>query len=720
MRLGPIILLGLGLVSAQAAQPIPADGRAITPQLAQQVADIVRGAYSINTPIDDAFFQPGSNYVSLAGLVAADPGTDFGFSQRMVVYSLFAVGASIENTAFQGVMNLFKGLAPTRDAAINDTPSGSSNAGILAGYVMVPILVRAFCTMDIFLTEFFSWRIYFALLLFMVVMMGAALLRQMHEGKLDLVGWIGRAVFAIICMVKANMLCNLIMAALFGLAATINCSIIHGVTSQTGIDQWYLKVFGPQLTRNCYAIVGSKAGIAKAFSESQDMNHIPRYVFYENGRQTAVILSKYLGGAEGYNQANGANTEIAGVSLKEAAAMYCLMVVYNVGRQNLQGHENLGFADVPADLESFRLAITQLYTGNEGLTVGDTSDIDQACQALTINGGPTEWQYLADNTTNPQAPRLSAAYREPPTLALSQLANVTRNRATGGTSGSLWSSIMGTLLTLWEKAGKAFNFVSWLPASIGTMITQGALQQLMLAGLIVWMLLAVALCKIGVIMVVLTSPFVMIENTGKMFWSAVKTMIYPAIYPAMLILIFQITAALASWMGTVSGLTMGIGMVLNMVPLLFGLVALIMLPKLVKVMLTGGNVLIAQLSGTVQAAGLAVAAAVGGAGLAAAGAAAKGAGAAAATASSGSGVTGDGGGGGSGGGGVSSTSGPIGRAVQGVGRAVRGVGKSFGQIMKTPVPGTNLSVGKAGFSSLVGGIPLLIARAIRSAHKPKA
>lgn len=673
--------------------------------MANDVAAILRGQYGSSTIDESAFSLQGSNYVTLEGLVGTSPNADFGNSQRMVVRSLFAFGASMENATFSSIANMYKGAIPLKETAINDTSNGSSTAGVLAGWVIVPTLVKVFVSMDIYLLSFFSGTVYFALLLFLIIMMGSAMVKQIHEGKLDIVSWIGKGIFSILCMFKANMLCNYILAMMIGLAAAINSSVINGITSQYGIDQWYLKVYGPQLTRNCYAVVTGtqKPAIAKAFSEGKDMYNVSRYVLYENGSATAATLCKYLGGAEGYNDSNGANSTVSGVSFKELTSTYCLMTVYNVGLNNLLAHEAMGYSDVQTDIDNFKLAIAQVYTGNDGLTVGDTMEIDQATQALTIPGGTTSWQYLANNTSDPQAAQLNAAYRQPAVVSLTTVAGVVRSRTPQSFGSTLWSTISGALSYLKEKGSQVISYIGWLPSSITTLLTQGALQQMLLGGLLVWLLLAIALCKVGVIMVTLTSPFVMMTNTSKIFWAAVKTMVYPAIYPAMLIIIMQMTSALASWIGTISGLTLGAGLILNVIPLLFGLVSIIFLPKLVKVMLSGGNVLLAQLGEAKTVALLGAAAATGGAMLAGVAGAAGTAGTAGAAAGAGAG--------GAAGSAGSAAGGPVMRVLTGMGRTV-------GNIMRAPVPATGTSVGRAAFSTVVGGVPGLIWSAMRR-NKPK-
>ena len=154
------------------------------------------------------------------------------------------------------------------------------------------------------------------------------------------------------------------LAVAIGIAACINGAIVNGMVSQEGLNDWYLRVYGPQLTRNCYAIITGpeKAALATAFAEQRDMYNISRYILFENGSQTATTLAKYLGGSQGYNSAaGGTDPQINGTSLKEAASVYCLMTVYNVGMQNLAAHRNMGMNDVDADEAAFKLAIAQIY-----------------------------------------------------------------------------------------------------------------------------------------------------------------------------------------------------------------------------------------------------------------------------------------------------------------------------------------------------------------------
>ena len=223
-----------------------------------------------------------------------------------------------------------------------------------------------------------------------------------------------------------------------------------------------------------------------------------------------------------------------------------------------------------------------------------------------------------------------------------------------------------------------------------------------------------ALCKLGVILVTLTSPFIMLPNTSKIFWGAVKTMVYPSLYPAMLIVIIQLTSALASWIGTIAAQTGGLGLILTSLPLLFGLVSVIALPKLVKVMLSGGNVLMAQLDVARRVAMIAAVAATGGVALAGLGGAAAAGGAAAKGAAAGSApggaskvgaaagappVTASGGG--------DAPSAPIGRALAG---GIKSVGKALGIT-------DGKSAVKATLSSAIAGAPGLAWHAVRSNRK---
>ena len=709
-RLAAILFAAVLYGAPAFASTLQANDKGITPELANEVAQIIRGEYQMNTPTDDQFaLDPNRDYTTLEGMLGSDPNNEFGSSQRLMVRSLFAFGASMDNAALSSIKNMFSGVPLLKDIDINNT---NPKVGLLSGYVIVPVLVRVFATMDIYITNFFGGAMYYVLFLLLIIMMGAALIRQLHEGRLDYVSWLGKVVFAVLCMLKANVLCNYVLAAAIGIAACINGAIVNGMVSQDGLNDWYLRVYGPQLTRNCYAIITGpeKAALATAFSEQRDMYNISRYILFENGSQTATTLAKYLGGSQGYNAtAGGTDPQINGTSLKEAASMYCLMTVYNVGMQNLEAHRNMGMDNVDADEAAFKLAIAQIYYNNDGLTAGDQSLIDAAGDTLTIPGGTTTWAYLANNTLDPQAAQWSSWYQQPAVLQLATVAQVAGGRSPTGTGSSLWSTI-----TSWiGKAGAAvYNVVSWLPAKVATFLTQGALQALLLGGMLIWMMLGIALCKLGVILVVMTSPFIMLPNTSKIFWSAVKTMIYPSIYPAMLIVIMQMLGALTSWIGTIAGLTGGMALILSQLPLLFGLVTIIALPKIVKVMLGGGNIFMAQMNVAKGVAMLAAAAATGGiaavglGGAAAAGAAAKGAGAAASAA-------GGAAGGGSGGappviaGGGAVPSGPKERALV---STARSVGRVFGVTDRK-------SAGKAALWGAIGGAPGLAVFAARSALK---
>jgi hypothetical protein len=153
-------------------------------------------------------------------------------------------------------------------------------------------------------------------------------------------------------------------------------------------------------------------------------------------------------------------------------------------------------------------------------------------------------------------------------------------------------------------------------------------------------------------------------------------------------------------------------LILSQLPLLFGLVTIIALPKIVKVMLGGGNIFMAQMNVAKGVAMLAAAAATGGiaavglGGAAAAGAAAKAAGAAASAAG---GAAGGGPGGAppviAGGGAV--PSGPKERALV---NTARSVGRVFGVTDRK-------SAGKAALWGAIGGAPGLAVFAAKSALK---
>ena len=133
------------------------------------------------------------------------------------------------------------------------------------------------------------------------------------------------------------------------------------------------------------------------------------------------------------------------------------------------------------------------------------------------------------------------------------------------------------------------NWANGIVAGIMNLIVSGILQVILMAGMFFWMIIAMALCKMGVVLVVLTSPLLVLDGSSKIFWNAVKTMVYPSIYPAALIVLMQLTAAMSSWIGTIAANVTGFAMIFSVIPLFMGIVLIFMLPKIVKVMLTGGN-----------------------------------------------------------------------------------------------------------------------------------
>ena len=422
--------------------------------------------------------------------------------------------------------------------------------------------------------------------------------------------------------------------------------------------------------------------------------------------------------------------------------------------QNLAAHTALGDTNAATYTTNFQAACARIYWGDPSITAGN-SKIDQATSSLTISGGTTKWSYLTAKAANdPSASTVQNAYNEPaaPTMA-GLVAIVQAHNANYG----FWSAVRAGISYLASLGKSALNWANGILSGIMSFIVSGVLQVLLMAGLFFWLILAMALCKLGVVMVVLTAPFIMLPSTSKVFWTALKTMWYPAIYPAALIIIMQLTAAMSSWIGTIGANISGMAIMFDAIPLCLGIVSIFMLPKIVKVMLTGGNVFLAQMSGVKTVAMLALAAATGGAGLAmlggkmAAGAAAKG-GAAAAAGGGGGGAAG--GGAPAGGGGVGSGAGPTtpsGKAMAGNGQSVGSGGNVFGRAMSAggrafnatleaggaaaggakrkagaligaKIPGTNASVGKAALAAGFGGIPgiaLYAMHASRKGHRQK-
>ena len=113
---------------------------------------------------------------------------------------------------------------------------------------------------------------------------GIAILQQMHEGKLDIVSWMGKAVCSVIFILKANQFCNYILAASIGLAAMINGSVMHGIIYQGGLNAWYMKIYGPELLQGVNAVIsGTKEpALAKAFQTGYDNYNLQAFLFNAN------------------------------------------------------------------------------------------------------------------------------------------------------------------------------------------------------------------------------------------------------------------------------------------------------------------------------------------------------------------------------------------------------------------------------------------------------
>ena len=751
-----ILLLGLQLLAA-----LPGHGQTqngVYFSTAQTVASNLSTAYGSppsSLLTSNAMDLSSTNYSSLSSYVGTGTNADYGASQQAVISSLFAFGASMDNATSQSVMSIFTGGVPMTSSSVVDSAPGTSSVGIVSGWVIVPTLVNVFSTMDIYLQQFFGAAVYFAVFLVLIITMGIAILQQMHEGKLDLVSWLGKGVFSVLFIINANQFCNYILAAAIGLAALINGSVMHGIIYQGGLNAWYMKIYGPELLAGINGVIsGSKEpALAKAFQTGYDNYNLQAFLFNENGAALTGQICEYMGGPEAYNggSGSGGSDPTSGVPLKELQGAYCLEVVYNVGMQNLAAHTALGDTNAATYTTNFQAACARIYWGDPSITAGN-SKIDQATSSLTISGGTTKWSYLTAKAANdPSASTVQNAYNEPaaPTMA-GLVAIVQAHNANYG----FWSAVRAGISYLASLGKSALNWANGILSGIMSFIVSGVLQVLLMAGLFFWLILAMALCKLGVVMVVLTAPFIMLPGTSKVFWTALKTMWYPAIYPAALIIIMQLTAAMSSWIGTIGANISGMAIMFDAIPLCLGIVSIFMLPKIVKVMLTGGNVFLAQMSGVKTVAMLALAAATGGAGLAmlggkmAAGAAAKGGAAAAA----GGGAAG--GGAPAGGGGVGSGAGPTtpsGKAMAGNGQSVGSGGNVFGRAMSAGgrafnatleaggaavggakrkagaligarIPGTNASVGKAALAAGFGGIPgiaLYAMHASRKGHRQK-
>jgi uncharacterized membrane protein YgcG len=730
-----ILCLSVFALSVQAQQQDDTTN-GVSETLAQSVADGLRAAYGAppsNLDTNEMDLS-STNYSDLQSYVGTGTNAAYGQSQQYVIDSLFAFGASMDNAAWASIKSLISGGIPLTNSVVGQAQS-TPQVGFISGWIIVPTLVDAFATMDIYIQDFFGGIVYFIVFTALILTMGIAILKQMHEGKLDVVGWALKSVLAVIVIVNANLLCNYVLAAAIGVAAMINGTVIHSMVSQSGMASWYLNIYGPQLMQgvNAFIASGKEPDISRAFTTGYDTENLQAYMFQENGQSATSTLCEEMAGPDGYNQngqGDGGMDQTGGVPIKELEGMYCLMVVYNVGYNNLQAHATLGDSNALTYQTNFQAAVARVYFGDPSITVSNTDQISSAVNALQVSGAG-QYQYLAQRAqTDPSAQKVLSAYTEPGNITMPNIVSAVQAH---NSNTSMWSTLKSGIAHIINMGKEVLNFGNFIIADIVHTIVSGILQAILMVGMLIWMILAICLCKMGVLLVVLTAPLIVLDSSSKIFWNAVKVMVYPSIYPAALIILMQLLGAMSSWIGTIAAQTPlgGLAIVFSGVPLVMGVVLVFMLPKIVKVALTGGNVVMGMMSGVKTAVMVAAAAATGGAALAAmggkaaAGAAAKaGAGAAAGGGGGGGGGTGGGGGGTGGGGSIGAgggPSGPVGRAMAGVGNAVNSVGHAFGSaghafgstrvgqaLQKATgarIPGTSGTVGKAAMAAAFGGIP---------------
>ena len=317
-----ILLMGLQLLAA-----LPGHGQTqngVYFSTAQTVASNLSAAYGAppsSLLTSNAMDLSSTNYSSLSSYVGTGTNADYGASQQAVISSLFAFGASMDNATSQSVMSIFTGGVPMTSSSVVDSAPGTSSVGIVSGWVIVPTLVNVFSTMDIYLQQFFGAAVYFAVFLVLIITMGIAILQQMHEGKLDLVSWLGKGVFSVLFIINANQFCNYILAAAIGLAALINGSVMHGIIYQGGLNAWYMKIYGPELLAGINGVIsGSKEpALAKAFQTGYDNYNLQAFLFNENGAALTGQICEYMGGPEAYNggSGSGGSDPTSGVPLKE-------------------------------------------------------------------------------------------------------------------------------------------------------------------------------------------------------------------------------------------------------------------------------------------------------------------------------------------------------------------------------------------------------------------
>ena len=681
--------------------------------LAQQVATSMSGIYGAPANLDNVVYDPSS-----ASTWASGSG-GYGVSQQAVIKALFAMGQSMDMAGWQSIKNTLS-LGYTSGSSLTNSPGASTNnVSFLSGAIIVPVVCRAFATMDLYIQSFFTGRIIFVLMLALTITLGVAVLVQMHEGKLDVVALILKATLAVFFMLKSNMICNWILAIGIGLAACINCSVVSGITSQSGINNWYLSIYGSKILQSCYSVAIARPGISAAYSSSYDMENIRHYVMNENGASLATSLCEALGG---YAANNGTAT-FSGIQINDAVGYYSMITVYNIGLLNLAAHGTETGVDQSTNILNFQVGMAQVFFSDNTIVAGD-SKVAKTISALSIGTG-NSYAYLAGTPVN-------SDYNQPVAMTTGDLTSA--DTALHGGSSAL-SAIGSAISSLWAAAVhagySAYAFVTGIPAAIMTALTQGVMQLVLMLGMVFWIVASLGLCKMGVILTALTSPFLVLEKTKGVFWKAFKAMYWPAIYPCMLIILMQMDAALAGILGTmVAGAsqltTPGLGMVVSMnmaiwvaiFPLLMGMVVVIMLPKITKSFLEGGNAFVAQMSGAIELGKAAVIAAVGAVLLPGVGAAA-GAGAAGAGAAGGAAAGGAGAAAGAGAGAAAPAANSLSGAAQTVAQkgmnmasnAANTVISAPGKMMDAVGGGMNKSAGgRALFRTIKYGIPGLVSK----------
>jgi hypothetical protein len=419
------IICSLVFVSIQAAHA------SLSPAYAQTIYDTINNNYGTVDQVGQLNLGSTNN----PGATSSGMSADYGQSQRYVINAICAFGASMDNSSWRNIKEVMLtgvGVQQSTTASVGGAAPANNQMGLLSAWIIIPTLINVFASMDLYIQNFFGPTVFFALFLVLLIFMGVSILQQMHEGKLDLFSWISRSVVAAIVMLKANMICNYVLAISLSLAAMINGTLIHGVLSDSGMQQWYVNVYGPDIMQKCQALIGSGVNneVGAAFNQSFDHQNLQAFLLNENGAALTASLCQMLGGPEAYNSARASSAPT--VSAQQLEAMWALFAVYNVGLANLQAHAtmgNLNATNLAVQKINLQVALAQGAYQNKSINAS-SPEIQQLDSILNMNSGDS-YKYLTDLATrDQQAQTPSTAYHQPRAPAsLTALGNLIPNTA---------------------------------------------------------------------------------------------------------------------------------------------------------------------------------------------------------------------------------------------------------------------------------------------------